>query len=84
MSIKRRQAEVQEELSAEEQTLYEALGPAFERERLRIAKLLANKADGELFGQTEFELRDRVLALGACSLEAATVERQKKGWVRRC
>ena len=36
----------------------------------------------ELFGQTEFDLRDRVHALGARVLETAADERQKKGRVR--
>jgi hypothetical protein len=71
-------------LDNEERQLFEALGPAFEQERMRIAKMLANKPDRELFGQTEFELRDHLLQLGARSLEAAAQERQKKGRVRRC
>jgi hypothetical protein len=45
--------------------------------------LLAGKDNSQLFGQTEFELRDRVHALGARALEAVADERQKKGWVRR-
>ena len=71
-------------LNEEEQCLFQALGPAFEQERLRVAKLLANKPDEKLFGDTEFELRDHVLRLGARSLEAAAKERQKKGRVRGC
>jgi hypothetical protein len=49
----------------------------------RMAKLLAGKGDAELFGKTEFELRDRVHALGARALEAVAEERQKKGRIRR-
>jgi len=71
-------------LNEEEQSLFEALGPAFEQERLRVAKMLANKPDEKLFGDTEFELRDHMLHLGAQSLEAAAKERQKKGRVRGC
>ena len=70
------------ELNAEEQLLYERLGPCFEQERRRIAKLLAGKEDSHLFGQTEFDLRDRVHALGARALEAVADDRQKKGRVR--
>lgn len=73
-----------EEQQAEVQALFERLGPAFEEERLRIAQLLASKEDRQLFGQTEFELRDRVHRLAARSLEVAASERQKKGWVRGC
>ena len=71
-------------LTAEEQLLYERLGPLFEQERLRMAKALASKADSELFGANEFEMRDRVHELGAKALEVAANERQKKGWIRGC
>ncbi len=70
------------ELNAEEQLLYERLAPCFEQERRRIAKLLAGKDDSTLFGQTEFDLRDRVHALGARALEAVADDRQKKGRIR--
>ena len=71
------------ELNAEEQRIYELLGKVSDSELRRMAKLLAGKGDSELFGQTEFELRDRVHALGARALEAVAEERQKKGWIRR-
>ena len=71
-------------LSDAERQLFERLGPLFEEERLRMAQVLAGKADGELSGGTEYELRDRVHALGAKALEAAADERQKKGRVRGC
>jgi DNA replication initiation complex subunit (GINS family) len=70
-------------LTAEEQLLYERLGPLFEQERLKLAKALASKADSELFGANEYEVRDRVHELGAKALEVAANERQKKGRVRR-
>ena len=71
------------ELNAEEQRIYELLGRVSEQELRRMAKLLAGKGDSELFGQTEFELRNRVHALGARALEAVAAERQKKGRIRR-
>ena len=52
-------------LTAEEQVVYERLGPLFEAERLRMAKALASKSDGELFGANEFEMRDRVHDVGS-------------------
>jgi hypothetical protein len=73
-----------EGLSAEEQVLYERLGPLFEQERMRMAKALTAKRDHELLGQNEFEMRDRLHALGAQVLAAAANERQKKGRVRGC
>ena len=45
----------------------------------QIAVLLAGKADHELFGQTEFELREIVHRLGAKALETVANERLKKG-----
>ena len=71
-------------LSAEEQLLYERLGPLYEQERLRMAKALASKKNSELFGANEFEMRDRVHALGAKALEVAANELQKKGSARGC
>lgn len=74
---------VSAELSAEQQALseriYERIRGAFDEEARRMANLMAGKEERELFGQTEFELRDRVHALGAEVLEAAAAERSKKG-----
>ena len=66
-------------LSDEEQLIYERLAGCFDEERKRVAKLLADKDDSTLFGQTEYDLRDRVHALGAKALEVVAEERQKKG-----
>jgi hypothetical protein len=73
--------EVQE---AEAQRLQERLMPLFVQELRQMARLVASKPDHQLFGQTEYELRDLVHRLGAQVLEAAADERQKKGWVRGC
>ena len=70
------------ELNEEEQRFYERLRPLLDDEARRMAKVLAGKPDSELFGETEFKLRDRVHELGARALEAAADERQKKGRVR--
>ena len=64
------------QLNEEEQRIYDRLGPLFDEERLRMARALAN---GPLFGQKEFELRDQVHQLGAQALQVAADERQKKG-----
>jgi len=67
------------ELNEDEKRIYERLEPLFEEERRRLARALAC---GPLFGQQEFELRDRVHDLGARALEVAADERQKKGGIR--
>lgn len=61
------------------QRLYEVTEAAGREERWRMCCLFAMKKDGELFGQTEFELRDRVHHFGARVLEAAAEERKKRG-----
>jgi hypothetical protein len=76
--------ELDAEAQGEAQRIYARLGPLFAEERKRMAFLLASKGDEELFGKTEYELRDRVHHLGAQTLEAAADERQKKGRIRGC
>ena len=73
-----------EEQQAEARRIHERLGPIYEEELLRMACFLASKGDRELFGKTEYELRDRLHGLGAQTLEAAADERQKKGGIRGC
>jgi len=74
--------ELNEEQEAEARRIYERLGAAFDQERMRMARLMASKPNRELFGATEYEVRDRVHELGARVLETAADERQKKGRVR--
>lgn len=75
--------ELNEEQAAEAQRIYERLRGAFDAELRAMARFMASKPTRELFGQTEYELRDRVHELGARVLETAADERQKKGRVRR-
>lgn len=48
-------------------------------EARQIAQLLASKSNGELFGQTEFDVRDHVHRIGARAYEAVLEERKKGG-----
>jgi hypothetical protein len=59
--------------------LYEALRAGCESDLKAIAELLATKPDKELFGATEFELRDLVHRFGAKALQAAAGQRKKGG-----
>lgn len=52
---------------------------AMQTEIVPLARMLASKENGELFGQTEFQLRDGLLKLGARGLDAALAERKKRG-----
>lgn len=83
MSGSQPKEELNDEQEAEALRIYERLEAAFDQERMRMARLLAWKGKHELFGETEFQLRDRVHELGARVLETAADERQKKGRIRR-
>ena len=61
------------ELEAEAQELVARLRPQAEEELLALARLLVSKQDRELFGQTEFEVRDIVHRLGAKAYTAHLV-----------
>lgn len=66
------------EQEAEAQRLAALIAQKAQEEALRIARLMVSKPDGELLGATEFEVRERVHALGAYAMETA-VNRRKKG-----
>jgi hypothetical protein len=68
---------------AEAQRLFALLKQTTEADLLGLARLLAAKADGALLGPTEFEVRDRVLRIGAQALEAALAGRKKGGTTGR-
>lgn len=45
----------------------------------RIARLLASKENPQLFGETEFQVRDAVHRIAARGMDAALSERKKRG-----
>ena len=67
------------EQQEEADRIYEILRRNTEKDLRQIAQLLASKPDGQLFGATEFELRDRSLEIAAMALETALTERKKGG-----
>jgi len=67
------------EESAEVQPVYGLLRKATDGELWQLARLMAGKPDSQLFGQTEFEVRERVLRMGALALEAMVNDREKGG-----
>jgi len=50
-----------------------------QREAANFGTLIATRADSELLGKTEFDLRDLVHRIGAAFLAAALEERKKGG-----
>jgi hypothetical protein len=57
----------------------EAIALKTKEELLQITRLLVSKQDHELFGQTEFEVRDLVHEIGARAIETAVNERKNGG-----
>ncbi len=68
-----------EEQARRAEQLFESLKAAAEHDLRAIAELLASKPDHQLFGATEFQLRDLVHRLGAKALQAAAQQRKKGG-----
>jgi parvulin-like peptidyl-prolyl isomerase len=64
------------EQETEAQALAERIRELAEEEFLQIARLLVSKPDREIFGETEFQIRDILLKAGAKALEERL--RQKK------
>ena len=64
---------------SEAKRIYQALRACCDADLRQIAELLASKPDNQLFGRTEFELRDIVHKIGAKALETALEERKKRG-----
>ena len=57
--------------------IYQTLRQAAEADLRDVAELLASKADHQLLGRTEFEVRDHVHQIGAKALQTALDERKK-------
>ncbi len=64
---------------AEAQRIYDALKHSTDADLKGLARLLASKADGEIFGATEFAVRDAVHRIGAKAIETALDGRKKGG-----
>ena len=65
------------EQEAQAQVFAERFHTLLDAEVQALARLLASKPDAELLGRTEFQVRDRLHALGAQLLETALNERKK-------
>jgi hypothetical protein len=67
------------EQEAEARRMAALVAKKVEQETLEMCRLMVSKADRDLHGKTEFEIRDRVHALGAHVIETALNERKKGG-----
>ncbi len=61
---------------AHAERIYQALRQATDADLRDVATLLASRPDSQLLGPTEFEVRDRVHAIGAKAIEIAVNERK--------
>ena len=64
---------------AEADRIYQALCQAADQDLRALAELLASRPDGQLFGATEFAVRDAAHRIGAKAIEAALRGRNKGG-----
>jgi len=71
--------ELTPEQEAEAKRLAEAITVKAKDELLQIMRLLVSKKDHEIFGETEFQVRDIVHKIGAEAIETAVNERKKRG-----
>lgn len=83
MSQHQRQIELTPEQEAEAQRIEEILLDASRKDIRELARLMASKQNHEIFGQTEYEVRDIVHRMGATALEVTANERSKKGVPRQ-
>jgi hypothetical protein len=61
--------DLSEEQEREAKLLEAKIRRAVEQEISELARLLVSKSENELFGQTEFQIRDLVLRVGAQAFE---------------
>jgi hypothetical protein len=65
------------EQEAEARRLADIIAAKAKGELLQITRLLVSKAPDQLFGETEFQVRDLVHKIGAQAIETAVNERKK-------
>jgi hypothetical protein len=71
--------ELSSEQEAEAERILDCAMAQARVELKQAARLLASKKNSELFGETEFQLRDAVHRIGARALDTALQERKKRG-----
>ena len=67
------------EQEAEAERIFDQAMAQARVELKQAARLVASKKNSELFGETEFALRDAVHRIGARAVDAALQERKKRG-----
>ena len=67
------------EKSEEVQRVHDVMLHAMDQEIWRMAEFVVTRRDDQLFGETEFTLREKALRMGAQALEATVNDRKKRG-----
>jgi hypothetical protein len=70
-------ADLTPEQLLEAERIFQVLRQATEDEQWQIAQLLASKPDDQIFGATEYQVRDLTHKIGAKALETALKGRKK-------
>ena len=79
MEDRNRVAGMTPERSVEVQRVHDVMLKAMDQEIWRMAEFMVTRRDDQLFGETEFVLRDKVLRMGAQALETTVNDRKKGG-----
>src|SRR4051812_20613359 len=82
-AMPRTRVELTPDQQAEADRIRAALMAAVATDLDDLARLLASKADHDLLGPTEFQVRDVVHAIGAKAIETALAGRKKGGTTGR-
>lgn len=64
---------------AEVQRVHDVMLKAMDRDIWQLAQFMVTRRDDQLFGETEFTVRDKVLRMGAQALETTVNDRKKRG-----
>jgi len=75
----RAQRELSVEEESEAQRIADIVVGRVRAEALELGRMLVSKSNGELFGETEFHVRDVMHRVGAAAMDAALEERKKRG-----
>jgi hypothetical protein len=67
-----------EELT-EVQRIHDLVLKALDKDIWQIARFMVTRRDDQMFGETEFTLREKALRMGARALEATVDDRKKRG-----
>ena len=64
---------------AEVQRIHDVVLKAMDKDIWQLAQFMVTRRDDQLFGETEFTLREKVLRMGAQALQATVNDRKKRG-----